>query len=361
MPLQLPPGSRFCRGSPETALPMAVVNEFENLIGLIAAQVDRRQDILEHFKSAFCSVIGVPNWHSSDESWAQTDLSRHMGQVAETPELFLGAFYDACEELRANDALEIPPISLMNQVLRENDVPFEFNPPRLIIRQSTAQVAHPDPPPSLGDSATALVTASFRSADELLSERRPREAVQEMLWILESVTTVFRGVELPTGTVQGRYFNEIARELRASGHGKTLERVRRVVLELARLSFVAHRRRRAAWAGPQGGHAYQRRRGALVLQPDPVSRHVLDGRARSLAQIDPTSALGRFGSKADKALALRWSPRISQRHGPTEHRSARLAIPSVHNEVPMPLELEPLLGFGFSQRRLQEGSDDGLS
>lgn len=225
MPLQLPPGSRFRRGSPETALPMAVVNEFENLIGLIAAQADRRQDILEHFKSAFCSVIGVPNWHSSDESWAQTDLSRHMGQVAETPELFLGAFYDACEELRADEALEIPPISLMNQVLRENDVPFEFDPPRLIIRQSTAQVAHPDPPPSLGDSATAVVTASFRRADELLSERRPREAVQEMLWILESVTTVFRGVELPTGTVQGRYFNEIARELRASGHGKTLERV----------------------------------------------------------------------------------------------------------------------------------------
>jgi len=225
MPLQLPPGSRFRRGSPESALPIAVVNEFENLIGLIAAQVERRQTILEHFKGAFCSVLGVPNWQSSDESWAQTDLSRHMGHVAETPELFLGAFYDACEELRADEALEIPPVSLMNDILRENGLPFEYDPPRLVTRQSIAHVAHPEPPPSLGDSAMAVVTASFRRAEELLNERRPREAVQEMLWILESVTTVFRGVELPTGTVQGRYFNEIARELRASGHGKTLERV----------------------------------------------------------------------------------------------------------------------------------------
>jgi len=225
MPLQLPPGSRFRRGNPESALPAAVVNEFENLIGLIAAQVERRQTILEHFKGAFCSAMGVPNWQSSDESWALTDLSRHMGHVAETPELFLGAFYDACEELRTDETLEIPPVSLMNEILRENGSPFEYDPPRLITRQSIAHVAHPEPPPSLGDSAMAVVTTSFRRAEELLNERRPREAVQEMLWILESVTTVFRGLELPTGTVQGRSFNEIARELRASGHGKTLERV----------------------------------------------------------------------------------------------------------------------------------------
>lgn len=225
MPLQLPPGSRFRRGSPETALPPAVVGEFENLIGLIAAQVDRRQDILEHFKSAFCAVLGIPNWHSSDESWAQTDLERHMTHVAETPELFLGAFFDACEELRTNNALEIPPVSRLNAILRENNVPFEYDPPRLVPSESTPRVPHPAPPPSLGDSATEVVTSSFRRADELLGEGRPREAVQEMLWILESVTTVFRGVPLPSGTVQGRYFNEIARELRASGQGKTLERV----------------------------------------------------------------------------------------------------------------------------------------
>ena len=52
---------------------------------------------------------------------------------------------------------------------------------------------------------------TIRRAEELLNERRPREAVQEMLWILESITTVFRGVKLPTGPVQGREFNEIAR------------------------------------------------------------------------------------------------------------------------------------------------------
>jgi hypothetical protein len=225
MPLQLPPGSRFRRASRDEALPFGAVGAFDDLIGRIAAQRARPKEILEHFKGAFCSVMGIPHWVSSDEGWAQTDLTRHMDNAAKAPELFLGAFFDACEELRRDESLELPPVSLMNEILREHSVPFEFDPPRLVRRGPTAQVAHPQPPPTLGDSASGIVTASFRRAEELLNERRPREAVQEMLWILESITTVFRGVELPTGTVQGRYFNEIARELRTSAHGMALERV----------------------------------------------------------------------------------------------------------------------------------------
>jgi hypothetical protein len=224
MPLQLPRGSRFRRARPEEILPPRAILAFDDLIGRIAAQRERRQDILEHFKGYFGAVMGIPNWVSSNEGWAQTDLSRHMDQAATTPELFLGAFFDACEALTEDEAIELPPVSLMNDILREHNVPFKFDPPKLVRVGTSAFVAPPQPPPTLSDEASETVLASFHRAEALLNERRPREAVQEMLWILESIASVFRGVNLPMGPVQGRYFNEIAKELRASARGTTFER-----------------------------------------------------------------------------------------------------------------------------------------
>jgi len=54
-----------------------------------------------------------------------------------------------------------------------------------------------------------LLQRSLHRADRLLSEGHHREAVQETLWVLESVTTAFRGVQSAGGTVRGKYFNEM--------------------------------------------------------------------------------------------------------------------------------------------------------
>jgi hypothetical protein len=70
-----------------------------------------------------------------------------------------------------------------------------------------------------------LLRSSMARAEELLGEQRPREAVQETLWMLESFVTSFRGAPLPAGEVRGKYFNEIAKELRRSAPGTTLDRV----------------------------------------------------------------------------------------------------------------------------------------
>jgi hypothetical protein len=43
--------------------------------------------------------------------------------------------------------------------------------------------------------------------------------------LLETVTTAFRGVETATGTVEGKYFNQIVRELREVDSSATLKRV----------------------------------------------------------------------------------------------------------------------------------------
>lgn len=224
MSLQLPEGTRFAKPAPAEALPVGCVNAFEDLICKIAGQ-GRKKYILEHFKYYFSGAIGSAHFPSSDEGWAYTDLMAAMGHAASSPALFISAFYDACEELRREGGCEIPSVDVMNGILSEHDVAFQIHPPRLVRVRSTARVATPPPPPSLVDSAAEVIQQSFRRAEDLLIQSRPREAVQEMLWILESIATAFRGVALPTKTVEGRYFNEIAKELSSAAPGTTLARV----------------------------------------------------------------------------------------------------------------------------------------
>lgn len=43
--------------------------------------------------------------------------------------------------------------------------------------------------------------------------------MQEVLWLLETISTAFRNPEIFDGTIQGRYFNKIIGELRQRGRG----------------------------------------------------------------------------------------------------------------------------------------------
>jgi hypothetical protein len=52
-----------------------------------------------------------------------------------------------------------------------------------------------------------------------------RRAVQESLWLLETVTTAFRGISTDDGTVQGNYFNKIIGDLRTIGRGGSSEQI----------------------------------------------------------------------------------------------------------------------------------------
>lgn len=58
-----------------------------------------------------------------------------------------------------------------------------------------------------------------------MTEGHPREAVQESLWVLETLATAFRGIEAGGEAVRGKYFNEIARDLKRVAKGSPLERV----------------------------------------------------------------------------------------------------------------------------------------
>lgn len=151
-----------------------------------------------------------------------------MDEAAKNAPLFIEAFYDACVGLHSGkEGYSAPDAALINDVCLEYRIGFEIQPPDLVLRgEITPLVPVPERPPTLAEEAKTLYQESLQRADQLLSEGRSREAVQETLWLLESVTIEFRG---PQGdgdvVIKGKYFNEIVRELGILYEGTTLDRV----------------------------------------------------------------------------------------------------------------------------------------
>ena len=207
-------------------IPAGVVNDFFDLIGRIASQSERRQAVLEHFKRYFANASGSATGWSSSESWAESDPDSYMEYAANNAPLFIEAFYDACETLQANHPeFALPDVGWMNRTLSDNGAGYEIRPPDLINRNRQVAIALPDRVVSLDEQAQELIQKSLAESEKLLAEGRDRPAVQEILWLLETVSTAFQEIETETGTVRGRYFNKIAEDLRRRHKGKTLEMV----------------------------------------------------------------------------------------------------------------------------------------
>lgn len=214
------------RFHPPASMEHPVVHEFSGLIAKIAAQGDL-QKILEHFKQYFAGAAGTTCSWSTSASWAESDLYNYMSSAGKNAPLFIAAFYDACETLRANNAdFYIPDAPMINGILAKHGVEFEVRPPHLVARNSLAiAIEVPTYVPSLDDQAQEIIQLSLQQSERLLSEGRDRQAVQEILWLLETVSTAFQGLDTGTGTIQGKYFNKIADDLRRQHKGKTLEQV----------------------------------------------------------------------------------------------------------------------------------------
>jgi hypothetical protein len=208
------------------AVPMAVRHKFSEFVGRIASQGER-WDTLEHFKCYFAGAAGFTSHRSSSESWADSDLASYIQQASENGPLFIEAFYDACEAIRGEQpARGIPDVEMMNRVLRESDAGYEIKPPNLIFLTAPSEpIAVAERSASLDEQAQELIQRSLKESDRLLSEGRNRPAVSEILWLLETVSTAFRGLDTGTGTVQGKYFNKIAGELRRHHKGQILDQV----------------------------------------------------------------------------------------------------------------------------------------
>ena len=166
----------------------------------------------------------MPHSRISSIGWAESDPEEYTGQAARNAPLFIDAFFDACKTLQAGkEDYYAPDAELINAVCQEHRIGYEIWPPDLVLRgEFTHLVAVPERPPTLAEEAIFLYQQSLQRAEQLLSDGHAREAVQETLWLLESVATAFRSLEATGDAVKGKYFNQIVRDLRNLFQGTTL-------------------------------------------------------------------------------------------------------------------------------------------
>lgn len=197
----------------------AVREGFRELINRISGQ-GARKAILEHFKARFAAAASTQYWPSTNERFASDDLDREMEQASENAPVFIEAFWDACEDLRTrNPAMVLPDPARINRVLLDADAGYQLDPPMLVATRVHIPISVPEAPPSLDVQAQAIINQALHASERSLSEGDGRQAVQEVLWLLETVSTAFRDPDIFDGSIQGRYFNKIIGELRHRGRG----------------------------------------------------------------------------------------------------------------------------------------------
>ncbi len=194
------------------------------------AKLGERWQLFEMFKMYFAQAAGVQYFRSSDSGWAKTHLEDLMFKAAKNAPLFIEAFWDACDEARQAGAAG-PDADALNRVLAKHRTGFEVHPPRLI-RSGAETAPEPVRAKSIGERADGVIQDSLKESERLLSEGRNKQAVQEVLWLLETVSTAFKGTGTSSGSVEGKYFVRIVKDLRKLHRGNTLEQVLKWIEQL---------------------------------------------------------------------------------------------------------------------------------
>ncbi|MBN3816846.1 hypothetical protein G3N57_09595 [Paraburkholderia sp. Se-20369] len=205
-------------------LPVDVVDDvFSDIITRIAAQADT-QTIYELFKRRFAQASGRTSTRSSNQSWAESDLRSYMGHAADNAALFVEALHDSmCDVERLHPDVGLPPWPYVNRVLAPSG--YAIDPPNLIVGTVGAAVSVPQNVPSLDAEANELIQRSLAQSEDRLNSGLYRQAVQEILWLLETISTAFEGSTHGDGTVQGKYFNHIIGDLKKFNRGRMLGQV----------------------------------------------------------------------------------------------------------------------------------------
>jgi hypothetical protein len=201
----------------------AAVWEFNALIEKIASQGNRWK-ILEIFKGTFAGVIGSVHVKSSSEGWASSDLQSYMTEASANPPVFIWALLEGLEAVQSEFHYEVPNSVFINQLCARQQIPVAVIDDEIrLTTASPPSIPVPQPPISLREEAGQLLSESVNRSEQLLNENHGREAVQEILWVLESLSTGFRGINSDAGQVKGKYFNRIVQELKQANIGTTLQ------------------------------------------------------------------------------------------------------------------------------------------
>ena len=172
----------------------------------VAAQHSNRQHVIEHYKTYFAEAAGHPSYTSTSLGWAETDLMSYMTEAAANAPLFIEAFFDAGISMQIKQPnFVVPDVAAINSILAKHDTGYELDPPNLIFHKAQTPIALPDKPPSLDEQAHAIIQRSQKQSEEFLALGQGRQAVQELLWLLETVSTAFQGLPIGESTVEGKY------------------------------------------------------------------------------------------------------------------------------------------------------------
>lgn len=199
-----------------------VQEEILSKIIVRVATSGRRQDVLETFKRRFAQAAGKTSSNSSNDSWAETDLRQYMKDAAENAPLFVEALHDGLIDLTHSHAV-IPPWNYVNAALGSSG--YLIDPPNLIMSSLPVPICVPANVPSLDTQANQRIQRSLSESETFLIAGSYRAAVQEILWLLETISTAFQGAEYPDGNITGKYFNKIISDLRRFNRDRTLSRV----------------------------------------------------------------------------------------------------------------------------------------
>lgn len=208
-------------GSPG-AVPEAAVREIFSFAKR-SSHGDRGWSILETFKIYFARSAGTSYDRSSGPGWAATDLWSLMFDAATNAPLFIEAFLEACEDVHALGA-PVASVPDVNRVLRQHGTGFQVDPPK-IIRAPVGVEPVAVSAPTVSERTNALIQRSLQNSETLLNDGNYRQAVQEVLWLMETVATAFKGMATSSGSVEGKYFSQIVHDLRRIHKGGALEQV----------------------------------------------------------------------------------------------------------------------------------------
>lgn len=200
-------------------VPQQVDEQFYKIINKLAKG---EQSVFERFKRTFGAVSGISTSTSSSASWAQSDLMSYMSEAASNAPLFIEAFYDGWRELGAG--YPAVNVDVINKILAEAGLRYQINGGALIF-DGPELIPSPEVPQSLLEEAKITIDGSMKEAEKLFREKRYRPAVQETLWLLETIITVFDGKEIAGQTIQGKYFNKIIEKIAEKTDSITLKQV----------------------------------------------------------------------------------------------------------------------------------------
>lgn len=197
-------------------VPQGAIEELATLLNRVA-EAFPDADVPKAYTNEFARALGTQIVH-----FGPVTLKGVMYEAARNAPLFIDAFYSTCVELKSKEpAMQVPTVETINAILDKFGLGYRVQPPNLVLREEIDMV--PVPTTSLLEKAHEEFVDAVTRSQELLEQGKPREAVQEVLWLLESVATAFSGISVGTSVVKGKYFNDILKDLRHAKPGSTLD------------------------------------------------------------------------------------------------------------------------------------------